>query len=312
MKIIAETDRIYLREFILEDAIHFYNMNADYNVLKYTGDDAFKSVEEATAFLKNYNPYDLYGMGRWAVCLKTDDAFLGWCGLKYHPNEKLVEVGYRFYQSHWNKGYATESTKLSIQYGFNVLKLKDIYAHAHDDNTASHRVIEKCRLSFLKNGIYDNMPAKLYKIKNSNYQVKKITALETYNVRHPILRAGRPVADCAFDLDKKNSTIHLGLYFKTDLIGVASFMKSNNVLFDENSQYQLRGMAILTPYQKKGLGNLLLEAGEEEVSKTCSRLWFNAREIAVNFYKNNGYTIIGKPFMIESIGIHYIMSKKLT
>ena len=88
-------------------------------------------------------------------------------------------------------------------------------------------------------------------------------------------------------------------------------MKSSNSLFDEIRQYQLRGMAILKPYQKKGLGNLLLETGEEEISKQCSRLWFNAREIAVNFYKNNGYKIIGKPFVIEPIGLHYIMSKKL-
>jgi RimJ/RimL family protein N-acetyltransferase/N-acetylglutamate synthase-like GNAT family acetyltransferase len=312
MKIIAETKRIYLREFILEDAIHFYNMNADYGVIKYTGDNAFSSIEEAKYFLKNYNQYALYNMGRWAVCHKVDDTFLGWCGLKYHPNQKLVEVGYRFYRTHWNKGFATESCKLSIDVGFNVLKLKEIYAHAHIDNTASHHVIEKSGLTFLKNGTYDNMPANLYKIENPNYHIEKISAIETYSVRHPELRAGRPIVDCAFDLDNEDSTFHLGLYFKEDLIGVASFMKKNHVLFNENTQYQLRGMAVLKSYQKKGLGYLLLEAGELEVAKHCSRIWFNAREVAVNFYKRGGYKIVDKPFIIEPIGKHYIMSKQLT
>lgn len=311
MKIITKTNRIYLREFIIEDAIHFYNMNADYDVLKYTGDTLFSSIAEAEEFLKNYNHYNLYNMGRWAVCHKADHTFLGWCGLKYHPNQKLVEIGYRFYRSHWNKGYATESCKLSIDYGFNVLKLKEIYAHAHIENTASHHVIEKSGLTFLKNGIYDNMPAKLYKIKNPNYHIAKISALETYSVRHPELRAARPIEDCAFDLDNEDSTFHLGLYFKKDLIGVASFMKNKHILFAENMQYQLRGMAVLKSYQKKGLGCLLLRAGELMVAKNCSRIWFNAREVAVNFYKRGGYKIVDKPFIIEPIGKHYVMSKQL-
>jgi RimJ/RimL family protein N-acetyltransferase/GNAT superfamily N-acetyltransferase len=312
MKIIAETNRIYLREFILVDAIHLYNMNADYDVIKYTGDNGFSSIEEAEGFLKNYDQYDLYNMGRWAVCLKADHTFLGWCGLKYHPNQNLVEVGYRFYQSQWNKGYATESCKLSIDYGFNVLKLKEIFAHAHLDNKASHRVIQKCELTFVKNGAHDNMPAKLYKIKNPNYHIETISAIETYSVRHPELRAGRPIEDCAFDLDNEDSTFHLGLYFKKDLIGVASFIKNNHALFAENMQYQLRGMAVLKSYQKKGLGYLLIDAGELEVAKYCSIIWFNAREVAVNFYKRGGYKIVDKPFIIEPIGKHYLMSKQLT
>lgn len=141
------------------------------------------------------------------------------------------------------------------------------------------------------------------------YTVKKISALETYPVRHPMLRAGRPLSDCAFDLDNEDSSFHLGLYHKNDLIGVSSFMLNSNSYFDEKLQYQLRGMAILKAYQKKGLGKLLLEAGEKEVSKTCSRLWFNAREIAIKFYENSGYKKIGKPFIIEGIGTHFVMTK---
>lgn len=164
MKLILKTERLYLRELTPDDAVHFYNMNADIDVLKYTGDTEFESVENAKVFLENYNQYQLYHMGRWAVCLKHSNEFVGWCGLKYHPPENLVEVGYRFYKNHWNKGYATESAKACITYGFETLKLRVIYAHAHIDNFASHRVIEKCGLQFIDQAIYDGMPAKLYKI----------------------------------------------------------------------------------------------------------------------------------------------------
>ena len=167
MNMITETDRFYLREFILEDAIHFYQMNNDDDVIKYTGDSAFKSFAEAKTFLNNYDQYKKYNMGRWAVSLKKNLEFVGWCGLKFHPDEDIVEVGYRFYKKYWNKGYATECAKASINYGFDKLNLKTIYAHAHIDNVASHKVIEKCGLHFISNGNYDGMSAKLYKLENS-------------------------------------------------------------------------------------------------------------------------------------------------
>ena len=271
MNINFKTNRLYLREFNIQDAIHLYKMNNDPDVIKYTGDLAFNSLEDAEKLLLDYD-YKAFNMGRWAVCLKENDTFLGWCGLKYHPNEKLVEVGYRFYKTHWNKGYATESAKASITYGFETLKLREIYAHAHIDNLPSHSVIEKCGLHFINEAIYDGMPAKLYKIESPFYSIKHISAHETYIVRQPVLREGRPIED----------------------------------------QYQLRGMAILKEFQHKGLGKLLVIEGEKILlQKKAERLWFNAREIAISFYKNNNYHIHGNAFNIPQVGIHYIMSKKL-
>ena len=313
MNIILKTNRLYLREFTLEDAIHFYNMNDDFDVLRYTGDTEFKDLEKAKTFLSNYKDYQLHNMGRWAVCLKENNMFLGWCGLKYHPKEKLVEVGYRFYKTHWNKGYATESAKASIAYGFETLKLKDIHAHAHIDNLASHKVIEKCGLEFINQAIYDGMPANLYKIENPLYSIKQISAQDTISVRQPILREGRPIDDCAFEGDNDENTFHLGLYFKSELIGVASYMNNKSNLFSEENQYQLRGMAILKEFQQKGLGKLLLVEGEKLlINKKAERLWFNAREIALKFYKTMGYKIHGEPFIIPKIGRHYLLSKKLS
>ena len=165
MNKIISTKRLYLREIIIDDYIHFYNLNKDKEVLKYTGDIPFANKDEAKLFLSNYlKQYSLYKMGRWAVCLKSDNTFLGWCGLKFHPKEKIVDVGYRFYKKYWNKGYATEATKASLQYGFETLKLKSIIAHVHKENTASHKVALKSGLKFIKDFIYDDKPAKLYKI----------------------------------------------------------------------------------------------------------------------------------------------------
>ncbi|MEM6517157.1 MAG: GNAT family N-acetyltransferase [Bacteroidota bacterium] len=150
MKKITETERFYLREFILNDAEHFFNMNNDEDVIRFTSDKPFESLEVARNFLNNYDAYKKHGMGRWAVCLKSSGKFLGWCGLKYHANKDIVEIGYRFYQKHWGNGYATEACKACINYGFENLNLKTIYAHSHINNLNSHRVVVKCELSFVK------------------------------------------------------------------------------------------------------------------------------------------------------------------
>lgn len=166
MQVICSTERLYLRKLTKNDAIHFYNMNANKNVIKYTGDSPFSSIEDARTFLADYiKQYDLYNMARWAVCLKESDEMIGWCGLKYHEEENLVDVGYRFYEKYWNKGYATESTIAAIYYGFNTLNLKEILAHVHLDNKASHNVVLKSGMKFVKDFMYDNKPAKLYSIK---------------------------------------------------------------------------------------------------------------------------------------------------
>ena len=311
MKIIAQTKRLILREFTIDDAIHFYKMNNDPEVIQYTGDNAFTSLEDAKEFLSNYNQYELNNMGRWAVCLKDTNEFLGWCGLKYHPKDNIVEVGYRFYKKHWNKGYATESAKASIDYGFKTLKLSKIYAHAHIENLNSHQVIKKCGMEFVKEFDYEGIPANLYKIDNPYLTIKKIKSEETYAVRHPVLREGRPIEDCKFDNDDDPNTFHLGLFIEDELLGIVTYMKSDYEALQGN-QYQLRGMAVLKDCQKRGFGNLLITKGEDIIKQENGTIiWCNAREIAVNFYKKNGFKIIGKPFVIPKIGLHYVMHKSI-
>lgn len=144
----------------------------------------------------------------------------------------------------------------------------------------------------------------------SRISIKKITALETYSVRQPVLRKGRSIDSCRFDGDDLSTTFHLGIFSDNKLAGIATFLENTNKLFTEKKQFQLRGMAILKEYQKKGLGELLLKEGEAIIlKKNGDRLWFNARELAVSFYKKNGFNIFGSAFNIPEIGLHYKMTK---
>lgn len=147
MKYLIETPRLLLRELCPDDAVHLYELNLDPEVVRYTGDGPFKSVAAATDFLLGYEVYRRYGMGRLAVIRRSDEQWLGWAGLKFHPDQGKVDLGYRFFRHYWGQGYATESGRACLEYGFNTLKLEAIIAHVIKANLASVRVLEKLGFS---------------------------------------------------------------------------------------------------------------------------------------------------------------------
>ena len=158
-----------LREFNITDAESFYKLNLNLNVIKYTGNSAFKDVDEAKTFLENYSDYQRNGFGRWAVINQSTEGFLGWCGLKYDENSDETDIGFRFFEHFWNKGFATESAKACIDYGFEKLNLKTIVGRAMKENMASIKVLEKIGLQYQRDFNFDDQEGVIYSIKNKNY-----------------------------------------------------------------------------------------------------------------------------------------------
>lgn len=143
------------------------------------------------------------------------------------------------------------------------------------------------------------------------FTIKIISAIETYSVRHPVLRALKPIESCEFPNDDDPSTVHFGLFAVSKLAAVASLFHQKSSLFEGN-QYQLRGMAVLENFRRRGYGEALVNISEEYARKNDSDIiWFNARENAVPFYQSLDYKIFGEAFEIENIGTHYVMYKQL-
>jgi len=147
---ILDTSRLYLREMIVSDVQSVYELNLDLDVVKYTEDVAFKSIEEAKDFLVNYDHYKKFGFGRWAVIRKSDNEFLGWCGIKFTPELDAYDIGFRFFQKYWGMGYATEAANASIRWAFQNIDTNEILGRAVSENIASYRVLEKIGLKYVK------------------------------------------------------------------------------------------------------------------------------------------------------------------
>ncbi len=149
-KVELKTDRLILRQFHSSDADMIFELNSDDEVMKHTSGDVFDSLQTAKDYLQSYDHYEKYQFGRWAVILKSNGDFIGWCGLRYSPKLKGTDVGFRFFAHYWGNGYATESAKAVINHGFKKYGLKKIYAIAREDNIQSHKTLRKLGLKFHK------------------------------------------------------------------------------------------------------------------------------------------------------------------
>jgi ribosomal-protein-alanine N-acetyltransferase len=167
MNVVIETKRLLLRTFTINDAQLIYDLNTDSNVTRYTY-DPINDLEHAKEVLEKIilPQYALYNHGRWAVHLKVDLDFIGWCGLKYRPELHEVDLGYRFKKSAWGRGYATEAAYACLEYGFKKLHIQKITGRAVPENEGSWKVLEKIGMLFAREELVDGHWARTYELSN--------------------------------------------------------------------------------------------------------------------------------------------------
>ena len=84
------------------------------------------------------------------------------------------------------------------------------------------------------------------------------------------------------------------------------------IMTEKNSEIvKMRQVAVAENVQGKGIGSEMVRAVEHwSRHKNYKTIELNARAVAVNFYKDLGYTAVGEPF--EEVGItHSAMVKQL-
>lgn len=158
-KIILETPRLIIREHSLADVEPAYQMNLDPEVSRYTGDGGIVSREEMERRIREdvLGDYQKHGYGRWAVDLRETGEFIGFTGFKFLEDVQETDIGFRYVQTVWGKGIATEAGRACMAYGFEEMGLKRIIGWVLPENAGSIRVLEKLGLSFEKEIMEDGM-----------------------------------------------------------------------------------------------------------------------------------------------------------
>lgn len=174
MKNPIETERLLLRELLLSDADGMFELDSNPKVHLFLGNNPVKKLEESIEYIHFVQKqYKDFGTGRWAVILKDTNEFLGWSGIKFITDEinghkNFYEIGYRFIEKHWGKGYATEAGKAFVDYAFNEMKVDALYAYADAGNENSRKILEKLGLQYANSFEHEGETEVWYEMKNPN------------------------------------------------------------------------------------------------------------------------------------------------
>ena len=143
MHIIAQTNRITIREYLPHDLETYLNHFRDKEVALYIPK---RSGEERVTIFNNafiqYQTTKTNGM--WGMFKNTNGEFIGGCLLRpFHGDPTLFEIGYSIEKKYWGQGLATEMVEALVAYGFSTLNITAIVACTELPNIASQRVLEK-------------------------------------------------------------------------------------------------------------------------------------------------------------------------
>jgi [ribosomal protein S5]-alanine N-acetyltransferase len=92
--------------------------------------------------LRHLDPRPSYNL-----VVEDAEGFSGWAGIDRIQGTNSGQFGWYLHSDRWGRGYATEATRLLLDFGFSVLHRAKMCATADPDNRASLRVLEKSVLA---------------------------------------------------------------------------------------------------------------------------------------------------------------------
>ncbi|TKC19057.1 GNAT family N-acetyltransferase [Robertmurraya kyonggiensis] len=146
-----ETERLYTRRFKLSDLEDFHEMQSNPNVMRFIigrGKTKTENADELSKVIKAYddNYSELLIM---AISKIGDASLIGTCAvIKTEKDE--CEVGYRFSERHWGKGYGSDILKGLLQYCLHDLELMKANAIVEKDNIPSVKILENSPMQFIR------------------------------------------------------------------------------------------------------------------------------------------------------------------
>ena len=136
-----ETKRLTIRQFTQEDFDNVVSFikgvtSTSFNQLFKTIIDSYQSQEKVISY---------------ALVLKNNGDFLGFCGLNTLEDIIPVELYYFLRPEYCGNGYAIESLRKIFEYAFSELELDKIIAYIDQRNTRGWKVAERSGMKYMGN-----------------------------------------------------------------------------------------------------------------------------------------------------------------
>ncbi|SRR5258707_152157 len=149
MKIVLETEHLLFRPLTLDDLGNLTVLYADPQVMRFLGGS--RSREEVQRVLNRYiKEYQIYGHSFFATILKSEQRFIGQCGLLNQEvdDQPEIELGYVLARQYWQHGLALEGIQALRDYGFQQLGFPRLISLIPPENQTSIHLAEKIGMKY--------------------------------------------------------------------------------------------------------------------------------------------------------------------
>lgn len=148
---ILESERLLIRAVKISDAPHYFQLFTDKDWITYISDKGIKSVEETETFLINFKKIhpEKLGLGYFTVFLKKTNKPIGVSTALHRDSLDFIDVGYGFLPDARGKGYATEATKLMLNYIKETFQQEKVLAFTKPKNESSQKLLQNLNFTYI-------------------------------------------------------------------------------------------------------------------------------------------------------------------
>jgi len=162
---INNSERLNFKLMGAKDAMLLFELDQDAAVMKYINGGKLTSMKEIKeVYIPRMAEYTRAekGWGLWQVNVTNTQEFIGWILVRpmhffsEQPQWNNWELGWRFKQASWGKGYATEAAKQIMNTLASTQSVKYFSAIAVPDNLASINIMKKLGMQYLKTDLHQD------------------------------------------------------------------------------------------------------------------------------------------------------------
>lgn len=175
---IIPSARLSYKLMTKDDADLLFHLDQDPEVMRFLNGGRHSSMDEINnTFIPRMESYvnGQKGWGLWQTTISSSNEYIGWILVRPmnffsdSPEYDNLELGWRFFQSSWGKGYASEA---ALHIKNTLAQNKDIHsfsAIAVENNLASIAVMKKIGMSYVKSYLHKDP---LFESQVAYYQLK--------------------------------------------------------------------------------------------------------------------------------------------
>ena len=154
-----ESERLLIRDVKISDAPFYFDLFNDKDWIENISDKGLRTINETASYLEEMVDKNgkTSGLGFFTVIQKETQKAIGVATALQRENLNFVDVGYGFLPVGRGNGYATEATKLMLDYIRTTFKQEKVVAFTKPKNKRSQKLLLSLNFAYVgKQVIFDD------------------------------------------------------------------------------------------------------------------------------------------------------------